>query len=271
MSALRIKGVNRPSIQEKIVQVVALTKAGRTVGSACREVGVSPSTYYADRNTSKAPRFPAIESDWIVLTETYKPREFDELDDRERLSLAKTVGETFKTIFSRPVYGLTPTQRSHELRKLLDRSIALIETFDGLGYDARRELSILEEQEVKGLIAPAIERVRTFVPVIESKANDLAVARTMRPSDLGGPRTDPRTLAVTTRLSDIFTRHSGKLPTHRTSHYTGKPISQFNRFAIHAFQHFLGAQVPPKRALRDAMQHVAARLDWTDVAEGRDE
>jgi hypothetical protein len=232
------------------------------VDSACREIGLSPSTYYAHRNNSKEPRFPVIESDWNVLTETYKPREFDELDDRDRLSLAKTVGETFKTIFSRPVYGLTPIQRSHKLRKLRDRSTALIETFDGLGYDVLRELSLLDDQGqgVEGPIEPAIDRIRTFVPVIESKEKDLAAAGTMRLSDLGGPRTDTRIGAATTRLADIFTRYARQSPTHSVDPDTDEPISRYNLFGTHAFEHFLEGHMPPEYVLRDAMRHSAARI-----------
>jgi hypothetical protein len=222
----------------KIARVRDLANKGFTIAAACKKVGIAPSTYFVHRRNSEEPRFPALDREWDALARNYEPQELGNLDNRGHLSLARAVGETFRTIFSRPVHGLTPRQRSRQLGKLLARSTALINTFDSLGYDTLSELSLLSEEDDlngQGLIEPAIERIRVYAVVIDRKVRDLAAVGPMKMSDSGGPRPDPRIYTATMRLTNIFTRHSGQLPTHRTDPASGKVNSRYNHFVRHAF------------------------------------
>jgi hypothetical protein len=262
----------RPVHPTKISRVKALAKR-HTIASACRTVGISPSTYYAHAHRAQEPRFPAIDQDWAALAETYQPRGLGKLGATRRTSIAKDVTATFQRTFGRPAHGLTLAQLSTQLQKLGDRSNALTQAFDNMGYDAIRELGTLleENSDLRGPIDPAITRIRMYASAIKGKVRTLIAAGRIRPSETGGPRTDPRVLSAAVGLAAIFARRRKRVPTHRTSPATGNPISQFNRFALQAFKHFLPSHSQSKHALHVAMQQAAARLDWTDAVEQRND
>jgi len=238
----------------------------------CRKVGISQSTYYAHRKGRHSQRYPAIEQDWQALTASFESKGFGRLKSKDRLYLTRTVGDVFQKVFGRPATVLTHKQKSTRLRLISKRIALLLQAFDTLDPETLGEIaSLAENPGLQVPIKPAIERLRAYLPEIVDRAGDLAAAHGMTFRDKGGPLTDSRIASVTVRLADIYAQYSRRIPTHRTNPDTGRSVSPFNRFARHAFKHFLSNYEFPDHALRNAMQHASGRLDWQDAAAGKED
>ncbi len=264
--------MSRPALPDKLLSdVESLITSGWTVEKACRKVGISRSTYYARRAILNSQRFPVIKQDWQALTASYEPKRFSRLKPRDRITLAKDVGEAFQKIFSRPGPILTHKQKAARLRLISKRIASLLEAFDTQDPETINEIaSLAENPRLKGPINTVIEELRAYLPEINDREGDLAAAHGMDFRDKGGPLTDSRIASVVVRLADTYAQYKRNVPTHRTSPDTGLPVSPFNRFVRHAFKHFLSNYEFPDHALRVAMRHASARLDWQDEAAGKE-
>jgi len=190
-----------------------------------------------------------------------------------RASLAVEVKEAFERVFRRPARTMTPKQRAGELKKIENKIRPLISACDGLSFEGIDDLN--EEMpnaysDISGQFEPAIVRLREFIPALREEIEMLRSAHGMEFHHRGGRSTDPRIRAVAVQLADLYARYQHKIPAHRTSPDTGRMISGFNRFAADAFEHFLPKSAGPPRALRTALQDVAARLDWSSEAGTRE-
>lgn len=68
------------------------------------------------------------------------------------------------------------------------------------------------------------------------------------------------------RLATFFAEHLQQYPTN-WRRVDDTPGSAFNRFAVHAFEHFVGDRRPSERSLMEAMGWVVQLVDFTSDVE----
>lgn len=265
-----------PTPDAVIRDVESRIKSGSTIIDGCRQVGIAPSTFYAHRSRGATPHFPTIKrshGSWQLLKRSYRPKGFRIGSDRRLQELAEDVTEAFQKVFERPGKLRTRTQQAVALERLISPCAKLIDTFNQL--DANGDADVLnlvaDHDELGHEFRQVLSELHGHLPHLEQLASDLRASHGQQLHDHGGRRTDPRIGAATVRLADIFARFRKRVPLHTTDPLTGKSRSAFNKFVRHAFDHFLAADYRfPPHALRSAMQHAAARIDWTDTTKNRD-
>lgn len=257
--------------QAKIGRVTVLSRR-MSIRNACTKVGIAPSTYYLHR--SRQPeRFPAIFLDWQKLGESYRPSGISKLTKAERRLLVGEVRGAFRSTFGRPARLRTAKQKAAAIRRVAQTFERAVEAYRDLPTDILEELEELVDADSTAMRNPehAIHWLSTYLVSLRKAASQLEESHGMKSHERGGPASDPRVGQAVARLANIYLKHKKAVPTHTTSPATGIPISAFDSFVRGAFRHFLyraypalfGAKNQLGRAIRSAVQHTSARIDWT--------
>ncbi len=257
-----------------IAKVDELRRQGRSVSNACRSARVPTSTYY--RHASKSGgRFPALRRDWRSLATTFKPGS-KKLSKIDRRDLRHDLAQAFSTTFGRDGHTRTGKQLADELEKLWQAMGRAIACFDGLSPQAQSWLDEVPEphaSDLEGPIGPALDQLRSHHMALPHIIEDLRGAKRLNDRGRGGPTADPRLVPLVTRLAAIYAKYIRQPPAHTFNAY-GPPdfTASYNRFVLRAFRHFLKGHPVRPTALREAMRHAAARVDWQhDVARSEDQ
>ena len=258
--------------QAKINRVTALSRR-TTIRKACAKVKIAPSTFFRHR-AQQPERFLAISLNWQKLGESYRPSGISKLNKAERRLLAREVVGALRSTFDRPAHLKTAKQKAAAIRRVAKTLERSVEAYRDLSTDIIQELDELVDAGNASMGDPerAIRWLAIYATSLQEAASQLEESHGMRSHDRGGPASDPRVREAVVRLADIYVKYQKAVPTHTTSPATGVSKSSFDSFVQGAFGHFLyraypelfGAKKRPGRAIRSAMQHTAARIDWTD-------
>jgi hypothetical protein len=268
-SAESKRGVTAAQIRNVIALTEPHASARLTIAAACRRVGISPASFYRARarNDRRAPRYAAIEADWRELKGEYNPRLPFRAPAAAVRDIRELVGEAFKFVYSRPAHSETAKQIADGLDRFGQKLIRLIAGYEDLSDQGKSALEVAATMGTpQGLVlGETIQLLKGLAELLPEVAAAIAEDRSARSG--GGPVHDTRTRTIVLRLATLFAGYLQRHPTDWRK-ADGTPDSAFNRFTLHAFEHFLGEKSPPTSALTDAMDWVVQWVDFDDDVAG---
>lgn len=260
-------GHNRRSDTEKeelLERVEAKRHQGLSVAEACKAVNLSPATYYRWRNFYGLGIKPAIIKDWNELARSWECFIFGQVTPEIARDLRFDVARAVAGAFGVPSPPRLTLQRDR-LAKFRDQLKLAFSAYDELDRETAGFLEEIAERDgYRKPFSTLFERLRPFLEQIGELIKGLDEEAIAYGEALGGPDHDPRIQRLVVGLAVIYQNHVGKPPRHTTDKETGGHLSEFNTFVEDVFEYFLGDQDLPPTAMREAMRHAAARLDWDD-------
>lgn len=242
-----------------------------TLKQACAIARISPASYY--RHTSGKNPFLAIERDWDVLIERFRPvlpdKVIPRLSDGDLGDFRHEVGERFRYVYSRPASLLTAGQLADEIEPLANQLLKLVQLWGRLGTDAKKRAEVLAQSACRDDfdLANLMEEMRKpalgFHGALQVSRHHLSPSARGR----GGRRFDTRSRVITADLAPRFARLVGKEPLTWLGP-DGEPAGAFNGFAHHAFAHFLGRDTISDYTIQDALAFATAYLNLRREAAG---
>ncbi len=258
--------------REQVNRVQELTVQDRTVAEACREVGLAPATYYRYRKIAGTHIRPALRKNWTQIARDWRHPLLDQLSPLQARNLRYEVAQAVRARFGIPA-PIRQAVLLKELRQLELAFIALIETYEGLGHEARGIVNdIAGRTDVHPSFASEVDELRHFANEVSTLVRGLSETVDENGSASGGPDHDSHIDSLTVALATLYARYTGKPPTHTYDPYSAGslPSSDFNDFVFNIFDHFLTELQVGRHALATAMRHAAARIDYTDDIEMTD-
>lgn len=269
MSIRRKRRTTASAVRE--VKALTARASHLSIAAACQRVGLSPATYY--RHTASherlKPRFPGVEADWPELTARYTPILPKRTPPTAVRHVRHSVGDVFRTVYSRPAGTETARQVAAGLDRFSRKLNRMISGYDDLSAQGKTALEVAATYtSQQGLaVGEALQLLRDLSEKLPEMTTAIADDRSVAARSGGGPLHDTRADTAVLRLATIFAQYVRQYPTHwrRADDAAG---SAFNRFAVHAFEHFVGARRPSERSLSKAMAWVVQLVDFTSDIEG---
>lgn len=259
----------------KTLVVEDLVRDGVPIRHALQSAGISRTTYYRHRQKIGGDRLPAIERDWRASAESWPPPNGLGLSEHSFQALRREIPDVLRRCLGRSVIARSRDPRA-ELRRFVEAFASACEAYEALDEEARVHLEEMHEPDaLRRTFSSLFESCTAFAPDLKAciEAFD-EHAKEMKETG-GGPARDPRILSLVQGLAELFVRHFSEAPTHTIAPGDGFPASPFNRFVEDVRRHFLREvdvtdAAFTDTAFADAMQDVAARLDWSEDLENRD-
>jgi len=252
-----------PVTAAKIREVEELVSAEfgskRKVKEACAEVGISAASYYRRKERRSEEQYPALDRNWDDLTRVYEPKLPPKKASSNTIALRRKVGDIFKHIYSKPASTRTVQAVTNDLESFagaLERVVTRYRSLDHEGLalaEAAAAVAANNEDLSLSQVMTSLEEISLQFPDTVEAVRDQA---DLSPRPRGGPVFDTRVRLAATLLATAFTQHLGQLPNAwRAADDT--PGSAFQKFALHAFAHFLGSDDRP------ADDRIDEALTWT--------
>lgn len=250
--------------EKQILRALQWRKQGKPVATICRELQISPATLYRHLSDRNSVRWPAIDRDWHELSKSWQCVLIERVASEAARRLRREVGLVFRQVFSRPAENRT-TVTARELRSFTSDLQRCLDAYDALSERAQDHLEEIREQSDVGESLPSLlARVKSLAGQAKDHTQALSGHVLQKGQAAGGRHADPRIPRAVVALATVYAREFRQHPLHRTDPDSGEPIGEFNSFVEEAFDHFVPDLRPPKTALREAMRHAAARIDYSE-------
>lgn len=240
----------------------------RTVKEACEEVGISPASFYRWKDRRSEEQYPALDRHWDELTRAYEPKLPPKLASSNTFTLRRAVGDIFRHVYGKPASTRTARTIANDLEGFagaLERVVARYRSLDHEGRslaEAAAAVAVAANNEDLSLsqVMASLEELSLDFPNMVEAIRDQA---DLSPRPRGGPVFDTRVRTAAPHLATAFTQHLEQLPTAwRAADDT--PGSAFQKFALHAFAHFLGSDRPPDDRIDEALTWTSKIIDFED-------
>ena len=254
-----------PELEEmkrSVFKVEAIMAAGIPLEEACKRTRLSRSTYYRYKNKLAQDRTSGIIVDWSAMAQDWSPNGVDEWPEKQLLALRRDVAAALLA-----AWGSEAMTRSRIPRQQLSDFInAFANACDAFAeLDEPALFHLKELHEPRGQQSPfarLFERTMAlrvelseYIDALDDDAEEMG-------ETAGGPAVDPRIGRCVMGLAHIYVAYWREEPHHTL--VDGLPTSPFNRFVEDVRRHFLRDFDLSDNAFTDAMQHVCARIDWSD-------
>lgn len=238
----------------------------RTIKQACAEVGISSASFYRRRDRRSEEQYPALERDWDELTRAYEPKLPPKKASSNTVTLRRRVGDILNHVYSKPASTRTARAIANDLEsfagaleRLVTRYLYLDHGGRSLAEAAAAVAANNEDLSLSRLMADLEAIWPEFPEMVEAIRNQADLS----PRPRGGPVFDTRVRTAAILLATAFTQHLDQLPAAwRTVDDT--PGSAFQKFALHAFAHFLGSDRPPDDRIDEALTWTSNIIDFED-------
>lgn len=244
-------------------RVQAETQRGRTIASVLSEADISPATYFRWKKAAVVNQYGIAERGHIwELARAFRSAVLPSSATAAGRQLRDRIANLCIRIFARP-----PIRRlrkiSPELKRLASAVEEAVQALDSVPRDERLRIDELYEPRFpRAQYTDLLERLDPFSQRLRVYSRHLGEYAISIGDASGGPTHDPRIPQLIVGLAHIFCGACGEEPSHAIHPVTEKPTSRFNNFVIRVMRHFL-PEIPIKpSAVRTAMRHVAARVNY---------